>query len=96
MQKRVRSDLDRVRVDELVAHLGQLIRESEAPLPSDLSLEERALADAARFDVIRAANAVSAAALGSDLKSIDAARLAVETATASMRTARHAVRRQHA
>ena len=96
MQKKVRSDLDRARVDELVAELGQLIRESEAPLPSDISPEERALADGARFEVMRAANAVSTAALGSDPKNIDAARLAVAAATAAIRAAHLGVHRHHA
>ena len=93
MQKRVRSDVDRARVDELVADIGRLIRESEAPLPSDISPEDRALADTARFELIRATNAVSAAALGSDLRSIDSARLAVEAATDAIRAARLALRR---
>lgn len=96
MQKRVRSDVDRARVEELVADIGRLITESGASLPSDISLEDRALADGARFEVIRATNAVSAAALGSDVKTIDLARLAVDGASAATRAARLAARRHQA
>jgi hypothetical protein len=94
MPSRVRSDEDLARIDELVADLGHVLKDNAVPLPLNITREDVELADAARIDVIRATNAVSTAALGSDPGSIEAARLAVDSARDAIRAARAAIHRR--
>jgi hypothetical protein len=83
------------RVNGLVAELRGLIIETNVPLPRDVTSEDRALARKAYLNVIRATNFVGTAVLGSDSRSVELARLALDEAKNAIRTARSAIARRY-
>ena len=94
VRRRVCSDEDRARIEELVEDLGRvIILDNGLPLPADLSRDEIEATDGARLAVIRAANAVSAAAVAFDRSSIDEARAAVADARNAVRASLTVMRR---
>jgi hypothetical protein len=87
MARGIRTDVDQGKLNQLVGDLDRLIGETCGSGRND-ARTTGARAEAAKFDVFRAANAVSSAALGSDPGAIERARNAVDIAMRSCELAR--------